>query len=65
MHACVGSHHRIDNRTGAVRRAVVHDEDLQAVVLAEHTLDEPLDVLALIVCRDDDQGLLSHAPSAR
>ena len=64
VHPGVGGNHCIDNGPGAIRRAVVHDEDLQPAVLGQRSLDQSLDVFPLVVRRDDDECLLSHAPSA-
>ena len=43
---------------GSVGRPVVDDQDLEPRVLREHRLDQPRDVLALVVGRDDDEGAL-------
>ena len=60
VHARVRRHDRVDDRRRAVRRPVVDDQDLESRILAQHRLDQPGDVLALVVRRDDDERALDN-----
>ena len=51
---------RFHDLTGAIRRAVVDDEDLETLILLENRSDETRDVFALVVGRDDNEGSFSH-----
>ena len=52
--ARVRRHDAFNDRRGAVRRAVVDDQYVERRILREHRIDEPCDVLAFVVRRDDD-----------
>src|SRR5512138_2407469 len=45
---------------GAVRRCVVDDEHLEALILLEHERDDARQVLALVVCGNDHQPALAR-----
>src|SRR4051812_25972519 len=50
----------LDDGAGSVRRSIVDYKNLDASVLLEGGSNEPRDVLALVVRRDDDKGSFSH-----
>src|SRR5205085_1830492 len=53
-------HDIVDHVASAIRRTVVDDEDIEAIILFDDGTDKTRDVLALIVCRDNDEGPFSH-----
>jgi hypothetical protein len=56
--AMLGRRDLVGQLPGAVGRAVVHHQDLQALVAREDGRDQAGEVLALVVRRDDDEGAL-------
>src|SRR5512143_2596980 len=63
VHPRTGRDHPVHNLRGAVRRSVVDNEHFEPRILFQHILDETRDVLAFVVCRDDDQGALRREPA--
>ena len=56
--------YRLGQLARAVRGIVVHDQDLEPRVLAQHLGHEVRDVRSLVVRRDDDERPLRHPASA-
>ena len=51
----------VGERPGSIGRIVVDDEHIEHRWLGHETLDELRQIVALIVGRDDDQGVGGHA----
>ena len=56
---------RVDDRTGPVGRPIVDDQNLDARILSEHRGDQPRDVEALVVRRNDYQSSIRQGVSDR
>ena len=61
MHAIVACRDLVDDGAGAVRRAVIDHQHRESRILREHGIDDPGDVLALVVRGDDDQSTFAAA----
>src|SRR5262245_19156110 len=59
----MGGGHRVDLLRGPIRRAVVHEEDVQVWHRAQALGDDGTDVLPLVEGRDHDQGF--HGPPSK
>ena len=60
----VGGGELVGLRAGAVRRVVVHDEDVHGILRSQHALDDKREVLHLVVGRNDHQSLVGHGANS-
>lgn len=57
-------HDTVDDVASSVRRSIVYDENLEALVLVENGSNQARDVLTLIIGRYDYQRALGHSSTA-
>ena len=60
IHPRLVLHDTIDDLASAVRRTIIDDENLEAIILLEDGTNEARDVLALVVRRNNDECPFSH-----